>query len=898
VTDNKWYQLEPERIFKILESSLDGLTDKEALSRTKIHGLNIIVTKKEKSVWSFFASQFKNPLVFILIIVAIITFALNKIIDGWVIIIIVIINALVGFFQEVKAEHSLKALEKILTLKSKIIRENDEEIIDSQKITLGDIVVLETGSKIPADIRILEAHDLKIDESILTGESVPVEKNPQILSGNINLADQKNMAFAGTTVAYGKGLGIVVKIGKSTELGKIAKEIFYIKEEETPLHNQLKKLGSALIYITAFACGLLFLVGLFKGKDLTEMFLSAVSAAVAIIPEGLPAIITIALAVGVHKMAKQKSIVRKLDAVETLGTINVIASDKTGTLTYNEMTLEKICLPNLKLINVSGKGYAPNGHFYQDLLKINPLKSSDFELLLKVSVLCNDAQLFKKSHVWQIIGDPTEGALIVAAHKANYNKIKIEESFPRIDEIPFESEIQFMATLNKNPNSNTNLLCVKGSLEKILALSEFIQSDKKINKITRGNKIQLSKIADQLATQGYRTLAFAYTNLPKSKTEISQNDICGLTFLGFAALSDPPRIEVKNALQKTRASGIRTIMITGDHPQTALACAKKINLVSDYYSQVYNEDELEKLSPKNFRQVVNNNYIFARITPKMKYDIIRILQKEKQIVAVTGDGVNDAPVLKAANIGVAMGKSGTDVAKEASDMVLLDDNFSTIIKAIEEGRTIFLNIRRSIFYLLSTNLGELMILITALLFGFELPLVPLQILWINLITDSASGISLALEPKHKDISQSPPRDPKEQLVNKENFTRIILVAATMTVGTLILYFAEINNGASIEKARSIAFAVMALFQIFNMFNSRSMQTSIFRMKFFGNKYIIWSFIITLILTYLTISNSFFQKIFNTTQLTFHEWIVMILVSLSAIAVVELDKYIIKLLKSR
>lgn len=894
--NKNWYQLNQNEIFKLLNTSKNGLSDDDVKKRLNKYGLNELTSDKKQNYFLNYLKQFASPLIYLLIAVMIFTIILREYVDTFVILLIVLINATIGFYQELKAENSLKALKKIISLKTRVIRNDNEEIIDSKKIVIGDIIKFEQGDKISADLRIIELDNLTIDESIITGESIPAIKILHSISKkNANIIERKNIAYAGSIVSTGKGIGIAIATGNDTEIGKIAKEISEIKKDITPLHKNINIFAQYLLVATILICGLFFLIGIIKGNSLVDMFLSASTAAVSLIPEGLPAIITISLAIGVSKMAKKKAIVRELSAVETLGTINVIASDKTGTITYNQMTLEKIVTPKKEIIFVSGRGYNPNGIFTKDLIKIKPNQINNLGKILDTAILCNDSALINKADKWDIVGDPTEGSLLVAGKKTKIEKNELNHEYPRISEISFDSKIKYMATLNNY--GDKNIIHVKGMLEKILDFSSHYYDNGKIQKLDQNKKNEILHFANIESLKAMRILGFAYKIESKDKRRISKQDVNKLIYTGFCELSDPPRPEVKDAIQQCLLGGIRPIMITGDYEGTALAIAKKIGIIKTGYYEVLSEEKLHKMTSDNFSEAVKSHSVFARITPRMKYKIVAELQKQNQIVAVTGDGVNDAPVLEKANIGIAMGIGGTDVAREASEIILLNNKFSTIVKAIEEGRSIFHNIRRAIFYLLSTNFGEIIILISSLLLGWNIPLLPLQILWINFITDSFSAISLVLEPKKKNTLSNPPREINEGILKKQNYQTIVLVAVTMAIGTLFLYTKSIGNGDSLEKSRSVAFAVMSFYQIFNMFNARSMTKSIFKLNFFSNKFLIFSFLFMSIATILTIQSSLFQKIFSTVGLSISEWIWIILVALSVIIVVELDKFIKKLLKS-
>lgn len=881
-----------------MDSDPNGLEPKEISIRFNKFGFNRLKEEKKQSELAKFFTQFKNPLVYLLIFAAIITYFLKHNIDTVIILIIVLLNAIIGYVQEKKAEESLEALKKLVSLKTRVIRGGERMEIPAEELVPGDIVMIDEGTKIPADIRLLESDNLRVDESILTGESVTVHKKTGLLKNDALIADQTNMLFAGTVADTGHGLGVVVEIGENTELAKIAHEVTELKEQPTPIQQKLAKFSKKLLIAIIWICTAIFIVGLIRGFDTISMFLTAVAAAVSVIPEGLPAVITITLAVGVSRMAKQNAIVRKMSAVETLGQITTIASDKTGTLTYNQMTLEKIIFPD-KIFEITGEGYTPKGDFKINGKKINPEKHRDLEMNLLISMLCNNANLIEdeKENAWKILGDPTEGALLVAADKAGIHEDSTFKKFPRLDEIPFESKKQYMATLHQIKGQNKNLIAVKGTVEKILHFSKFIDNNGKIEKLSEKIKEEILSKTDHEARQAYRIIASAYRYEKKDREKITDENLNNLVFAGFSALMDPPREEVKSAIAKCRDAGIRVVMITGDFPGTAIAIGHDLGIKSENNS-VLSGDEIQLLSPAELKDVVKDTAIFARITPELKLKIVEALQKNGQIVAVTGDGVNDAPILKLADVGISMGRGGTDVAREASDMILVDNNFNTIANAIEEGRTIFQNIRRSIFFLLSTNAGEALILFVSLLLGLPLPLSPVQILWINLITDGTSGFSLAMEPKHSEILKLKPRSAKEGVLDNTSFWRIFIVAIVMTIGTLFLYQAEIKSGASIQHARTVAFVTMALFQIFNILNSRSLKLSIFELKPFSNLYIVVSFILMTALTFFTSEASFFQKIFNTESLSLNEWARIALIAFSIIVIVELEKMIRRLISKK
>lgn len=870
-----WHALTIEETYKKIGTSLEGLTNHQAKERIQQFGSNELSSKKRRNLFLLFLDQFKSPLIYILLLAAIITYFLRHTVDTWVILAVVLFNAFFGLLHEFKAEKAMEALSKIVGLKSKVKRDGVLFDLASGEIVPGDVVEIIAGNKISADIRIIEQQDLMIDESVLTGESLPQQKSEEALPVETTLGDRANMLYSGTVVISGRGWGVVAETGMRTKFGKITREVSETQETKTPMQHRLADFSKKYLVVVLVAVFLIFIVGIAKKLEIMQMFLTALSAAISAIPEGLPAVITVVLATGAFQMAKRKAIVRKLIAVETLGSITTIASDKTGTLTHNQMTIEKIYIhQNSQIYQISGSGYEPKG-------EIKPTSQEELLNFLKFGVLCSDAEIFEKNREWAVTGDPTEGAIVAAAGKVGITKDKLNESFNRLDEIPFETKKGFMAILQKDDRKN--LLIVKGAPEKILEMTN----------INKDQKHKIFKIVEDFSNNALRVIGIAYKELGTQKKEIGENDLNNLTFGGLAGMIDPPRQEAIEAIKICRGSGIRPIMITGDYSLTARAVAKELGLI-DGEDGVISGEDLEKMSPEEFGETLKKISVFARISPEVKLRIVEGLQGQGEVVAVTGDGINDAPALKKADIGVAMGEGGTDASREVADLVLADNNFSTIIAAIEEGRTIFQNIRRVIFYLLSTGIGELFIIFFALVFylpPFNLPLLPVQILWLNLVTDGTAGLSLALEPTHRGVIRYPPRSPKESILNKIMIERMILVALVMLIGTVFLYYLEIKTGADITRARTIAFTTMAVFQIFNVLNSRSMKESIFGLPFFSNKYILGSMLLSFLLSILTVSLPFMRAIFHTSPLSMIDWLKIILTSLSIIVVVEIEKLI-------
>ncbi len=853
-----FYKLKKEEVIKELNSDEKiGLKHLQVELRQKKYGPNQITHKKKLSPFKIFFQQFTSPLVYILIIAIIISILIKHFIDAWVILAIVILNAILGFSQEYKAEKALELLKKMAAPHARVLRHGHQKLIEASKLVPGDIILLETGDKVPADARLLESINLQINESILTGESIPKRKTTDAINKQVSLADQTNTLFAGTVVSYGRGRAIVTGIGNKTEFGKIAESLHSIEEHTTPLQRKLEKFGKKLGLITLVVIFAVFLLGLLKKVSLTDSLMTSISLAVAAIPEGLPAVVTISLAIGVKKLVKNKALIRKLAAVEALGSTTVICSDKTGTLTSGEMTVKSIYANN-SLISVSGSGYNSNGKF---TIKGKEYDTRKLTKLFETSYLCNNSDFKDKQ------GDPTEIALKVVAKKAN-----IKTDFNRIDEIPFDSSKKFMATLDEK--NNTKHVHLKGAPEVVLKMCKNISTGARSRPITDRDKEKIMQMNNQMASGALRVLAFAY----------SENDtLDNLTFVGLMGMMDPPRESVPNAIKIAKKAGIRTIMITGDNPLTAQAIAEQIGIKSEVLTGL----QLDRMSDEAILNSVKQISIFARVNPEHKVKILEALQKEDHIVAMTGDGINDAPALKKANIGIAMGISGTDVSKESSDMILLDDHYSTIVKAIKYGRSIYDNIKKFVKFLLSANLGEISIIFFSLLFSFPLPLLPLQILWVNLVTDGLPALALGSDPATKDIMQRKPRK-KNETILKGTKGFIILTTIISTILVLGLFAWEYFTTSELDKARTIALSTLILFELFLSFSCRSEKKNIFQIGFFTNKYLVWavslSIILHLVLIYTPLAN-----LFNLTPLGILDWTKIFFASIIGVSVLEIRK---------
>lgn len=883
-----WYKTGIKEIYHSLNTSEKGLTSEEVKKRLEKFGPNKLAEEKDINKFKIFIHQFASPLIYILIIAGIVTILLKEYIDAGVIFAAVIINAIIGYFQEYKAEQSVRALKKMLVPKAKVLRDGVEREINSEELVPGDIVLLYSGIRVPADIRLIHTVELKIDESILTGESLPVEKHHHtIKEENLTYGDQKNMAFMGTIVVSGRAKGVVVETGMNTVFGKIAK---HIKEAETvkaPLQDKITKFANAIGILVLSASLLLFLAGLIVGESIKDMFMTAVAAAVAAIPEGLPVVVTVALAVGVSRMAKHNAIVRKLHAVETLGSTTVIGSDKTGTLTKNEMTV-KIIYDGKDAYEVEGSGYEPVGNILYEGLPINLKERHNLIDVLRIGLLCNESSVYLENGDYKIEGDPTEAALIVSAMKAGLSSEEEKEKYRQLAIIPFESERGYMATLHKHKGKR--YLFVKGAPEKLLDMCI---------KDSFGNEIDKEKImqkANEFAKRGLRILAFAYREIKEEIEEITCKDIekcdtvSGLIFAGLQGMIDPPRPEAIEAIKGCKKAGIRVVMITGDHAVTAKAIGEMLGL-SDSKSKVLTGREIEKMSNEELFHRIKEVSVYARVSPEHKLRIVEQLKRKGEIVAVTGDGVNDAPALKAAHIGIAMGKSGTDVAKEASDMVLTDDNFASIFHAVREGRIVFDNIRKVTFFLIPTGVASILSIILAMIFSVPIPYVPAQILWINLVTNALQDIALAFEPGEKTVLMRPPRDPKEGIMSRLLIERTIIVGALISAGVVFNFINALQDGASLEKARTVAVTTMVFFQFFQAWNSRSEYESIFKISLLSNPFLFLSLIVATLAQLGFIYIPVFQWIFRTEPISLADWKNILLVALSVIIVVEVDKWL-------
>jgi Ca2+-transporting ATPase len=877
-----WNELEAKQVLEELQTSQAGLSSQEAQARFLKYGPNELKEEKKISRIEIFLNQFKSILVIILIGATIFSAAIGEVIDAAAIIAIVILNAIFGYAQEYKAEKTIQALKKLSSPESVVLRDGKKQTIPSRLLVPGDIVTLEQGTKVPADLRILEVTDLQIDESVITGESAPVTKRTEIFRSTV-LAERKSMAWMGTVVTYGRGTGIVVETGMKSEMGKIAHTIQEAGEESTPLQKKLDVFGKKLGMMIMAICGIVVLTGVLRGEPILTMIIVGIALAVAAIPEGLPAVVTITLALGLQKLSKNNAIIRKLPAVESLGSTTAICSDKTGTLTKNEMTVRKIW-HNDSLISVTGEGYKPEGKFLVCDKEISPSKDKTLELILRTAALCNNAEL----ESGKVVGDPTEGALIVASQKAG---ISLKE-YPRVKEIPFTSERKMMTTVHSTQQKKT-IACVKGAPEKILSLCTHSYSNGKPKKLTPRDRKKILDANQSLTKDALRVLAIAFKEVNSKEKSIESS----LTFLGLVGMIDPPRETVAQDIATCRKAGIKVVMITGDHLNTAVAIAKEIKIIDNPEERAITGEELDKMSDQQLDEIVEQVRVYARVNPEHKVRIVDAFRKRNHIIAMTGDGVNDAPALKKADIGVAMGMNGTDVAKEASDMVLADDNFSSIVAAVKGGRQVYDNIKKFIDYLLSCNLGEVLIVFIAMLIGFRdpvtgmvlIPLTAIQLLWINLLTDGLPALALGVDPPSKDLMDRPPRDPKENILSKGMFIDMCIVGVIMLIGTLGLFAYNLPSGSI--KAITVAFTAVVIFE---MVRALSVHAK-YHVGLFSNRKLWLAIASTIILQVVVIYIPFLQPAFDTVPLDLMDWIEIGAVSSTvAIATLIKDKFFRKM----
>ena len=860
-----------------------GLSDSEVKKRIDKYGHNDIPKGKKRSWFMRLLMQFHNVLIYILIAAAIITALMDHWIDTWVILSVVVINALIGFIQEGKAERALESIRKMLSLEAVVLRDGKEQTIDAKELVPGDIVLLKSGDKVPADIRLVQSKDLRAEESPLTGESTAVEKSVESVDESAIIGDQYSMAFSGTVIVYGKATGLVVSTGAETEIGRINQSISSVEDITTPLLKQIEKFGKWLSVVIVLGTGAFFAFGYFlRDYSLIELFLAAISLIVASIPEGLPAIMTITLAIGVQRMARRNAIIRKLPSVETLGAVNVICSDKTGTLTRNEMTAKTIITAE-KQYKIEGTGYKPDGKFTADDKEVDPEEDKVLWQLLRAARVCNNAEIEKdEDGNWKLTGTPTEGALLTMSYKAGLKDFKPE----RVDTIPFESDHKYMASLNKVDDDM--MVFLSGAPEKILELCDkqfTADGSEDVDKEYWKKKIE------EAAEKGQRILGLAFNSTDKNRTEIEKDDLeKQKKFLGIVGIIDPPRDEVVEAIKECKSAGVEVKMITGDHAITAKAIGKELGIGDGEKSLT--GKELEEMSDKKMRKVVGEYDIYARTSPEHKLRLVTALQKNGFLCAMTGDGVNDAPALKKANIGIAMGIKGTEVSKDASEMVLADDNFATIVNAIEEGRTVYDNIRKALLFILPTNGAEALVLMTAIILGVIMPITPVQVLWVNMITAVTLALALSFEPMESNVMEREPRGAGEPILGKLFIWRITFVSILIGGLTFGVFSFLRNNGLDDAAARTIAVNTLVAGQLFYLFNCRKIGQPALGKGFFNNQYAFLAAGALIILQMGFVYLPFMNTFFGTQSIAASYWLYPLAAGVLVFVLVELEKFII------
>ncbi len=865
-----WFDQNLEDVLtKVNVNPITGLTESEANFRLKEYGENKLKTQDKKSIFKLFLSQINDIMIYILLGASIISAFMKEYSDSIIILIVILINAVIGIVQEYKAEKSLEALKKLSTPKAIVRRDSVIKEIPSEQVVIGDIIILDAGRYLPADLRLIESANLKIDESAFTGESVPAEKNTKVITSkdSVPIGDKSNMAFMSTLVTYGRGTGVVIGTGMDTEIGKIANMLDKEEDNTTPLQKRLASLGKILGFSAVAICILIFIISMFQKRDLFEMLLTSISLAVAAIPEGLPAIVAIVLALGVQRMIKQNSIIKKLPAVETLGSVNIICSDKTGTLTLNQMTVKK-CFIKDELISV-------------DRCNLN---DSNTKLLFEGMILCNDAT--SKDGVKT--GDPTEIALLDAGINFNLYKDDLNSIYTRVDEIPFDSDRKLMTTVNEY--NDTFRVYTKGAIDSLLKISNKILVDGNILDFSEEKKNNILNQSNVMSDEALRVLALGYKDIDNKNIKLDSFEK-DLIFVGLMGMIDPPREEVKPSIELCKKAGITPVMITGDHKNTAFAIANELGIANDL-SQCMSGSEIDTYSDEDFNKIVNNFRVFARVSPENKVKIVKAYKSHGNIVSMTGDGVNDAPSLKAADIGVAMGITGTDVAKGAADMILTDDNFTTIVSAVEEGRNIYTNIRKSIIFLLSCNLGEIVALFIAILVNWNTPLLPIHILWVNLITDSFPALSLGVDPKDSSVMNEPPRNPKESLFSGN--MGLFMIINGIIIGGLTLFAFKLGEHLymnSLVHAQTLSFVVLSFSQLIFSLSMRNKEKPLFKVGLFTNKYLLLSILLGFVIQLLIINVPFLANSFNVFTLTPRDWFIVIIISLIPFILNEIFKLI-------
>jgi len=902
-----------------------GLTNAEARSRLERYGYNELKERPRPGFWQMLWAQFQDFLVRLLIVAAVVSLLLGETVDALAIMAIVLLNAVLGVIQESKAEQALAALQKMASPNARVIRDGVETTVPARELVPGDIVLLEAGNYVPADMRLIESVNLKIEEASLTGESVPVNKDARVvLDKQIPIGDRKNSAFMSTLVTYGRGKGLVTDTGMRTQIGMIAEMLRSYEEEPTPLQQKLEDLGKTLGVVSLAICGLVFVYGILRDthpgmiftqgllaywnaevKDIVELFMTAVSLAIAAVPEGLPAVVTICLALGMQRMVHRHALIRKLPAVETLGCATVICSDKTGTLTQNQMTVVRGWAGG-QVFQVTGEGYHPNGQFFRDGQPFGAANDPTVAMLLRAGLLCNDARLEQSGEqagerTWRMVGDPTEGALVVAAAKAGLWRGEVERALPRVAEIPFDSDRKRMTTIHRvsgewpvEGGPAPVLAFVKGAPDIVLEYCDSVMLDGRAQPLTDDIRRQIMNANQDMARQALRVLGVALRPLVRVPEEPTPDAVeKNLTFLGLMGMIDPARPEVKVAVGVAKGAGLKSVMVTGDYKDTAEAIAQEIGLLTPG-GKVLTGAELDDMTEQQLAEIVEQVDAYARVSPAHKTKIVDAFKERGHVVAMTGDGVNDAPALKRANIGIAMGITGTDVSKETADMVLTDDNYASIVSAIEEGRIIYSNIRKFVFYLVSCNVGEILIIFLSMLAGLPIPLRPIQLLWLNLVTDGAPALALGLEKGDPDIMKRPPRPTTEPVINKEMLVGVLVQAVVMTAAVLTAFVYGLNRYPDkLEDAQTVAFATLIISELLRAYTARSERYPVWKIGIFSNKWMQYAVGSSFLLLLAVIYVPFLQPFFATLPLTLEDWLVMTPLFLASSVAAEITKLVMR-----
>lgn len=871
----RWDRRSVQDVLQEFRISLDaGLNTEQVSENQKKYGWNQLKEANKKTFLSKVADQFKDFLILILLAASVVSFSIGEKTDAMIIVAIVIINAMLGLYQEGKAEKAIEALQKLAAPNANVIRNGAPISVPAEQLVPGDVVVLETGDIVPADLRLVESYNLQIEEASLTGESVTSEKRAEdICEEDVSLADRKNMAYASTILTYGRGKGVVVSTGHDTEIGKIAEVIQGYEEESTPLQKKLARLGKQLGIIVLAVCVVVFVIGILQNLPMLDMFMTSVSLAVAAIPEGLPAIVTVVLSLGMGKMASKHAIVKKLPAVETLGTTTVICSDKTGTLTQNEMTVVKVFVDE-HILDVEGEGYEADGRICHEKEEVDVETVPTLERLLEITLLANDAKLKRlENGKLGVMGDPTEGALITLANKWDMYSKDYEEAHPRKNELPFDSDRKMMTTFHENIEKNPVVSFTKGAPDVVLSRCSYWEKNNEIVELNEELREKISEVNQKFSKNALRVLALAYRSFEKMPEEITVDEIeKEMIFVGLVGMIDPARAEAKEAIKLCKHAGIIPVMITGDYKETAFAIGQQLGMVEDI-SQAMMGTELEQYNAEQMREIVKDKRVYARVSPEHKVKIVTALKENGNIVAMTGDGVNDALAIKKADIGIAMGITGTDVAKNTAEVILTDDNFASIVDAVQEGRIIYSNIKKFVSFLLSCNIGEILIVLVSILMKLPVPLLPIQLLWLNLVTDSFPALALGVEKGDEDIMNQPPRDPQEPILDKKTSIRITVQSIAITIATIGAYQYGLHHFTehSLEGARTIAFVTLILAELLRSYSARSESHTVMSIGMFSNRALTLGTVFSLFMTLIVIYIPFMRTLFHTVFLGAEEW---------------------------